>query len=136
MIGKIFITRSGYDPQLGRHVKDPYLGSKPSLGACRPDIRRKVDIGDYIFVVSGKLSNVSQYVMCGFEIVQKMDARDAYVIFLRGDYTYLKMGKFRETSLLTRMGHSIPLTIIIHSLIVYPITWLAIRISLLPLQMG
>lgn len=81
MIGKIFITRSGYDPQLGRHVKDPYLGSKPSLGACRPDIRRQVDLGDYIFVVSGKISSASQYVMCGFEIVQKVDARDAYVIF-------------------------------------------------------
>jgi hypothetical protein len=27
MIGKIFITRSGYDPQLGKHVKDPYLGA-------------------------------------------------------------------------------------------------------------
>ena len=26
MIGKIFITSSGYDPQLGKHVKDPYLG--------------------------------------------------------------------------------------------------------------
>ena len=24
MVGKIFITRSGYDPQLGRHIKDPY----------------------------------------------------------------------------------------------------------------
>jgi hypothetical protein len=27
MIGKIFITSSGYDPQLGKHVKDPYLGA-------------------------------------------------------------------------------------------------------------
>ena len=38
MIGKIFITSSGYDPQLGKHVKDPYLGPNASLGACRPDI--------------------------------------------------------------------------------------------------
>jgi hypothetical protein len=36
MVGKIFITRSGYDPQLGKHVKDPYLGPCPTLGACRP----------------------------------------------------------------------------------------------------
>ena len=26
MAGKIIITSSGYDPQLGKHVKDPYLG--------------------------------------------------------------------------------------------------------------
>lgn len=25
MIGKIFITRTGYDPQLGKHVKDRFL---------------------------------------------------------------------------------------------------------------
>ena len=36
MVGKIFITRTGYDPQLGKHVKDRYLGPRPTLGACRP----------------------------------------------------------------------------------------------------
>ena len=81
MIGKIFITSTGYDPQLGRHVKDPYLGSEPSLGACRPDIRRQVRIGDHIFVISGKVNNARQFVMCGFEVVRKMDARDAYLFF-------------------------------------------------------
>jgi hypothetical protein len=30
MVGKIFITRQGYDPQLGKHVKDPYLGPNPA----------------------------------------------------------------------------------------------------------
>ncbi len=79
MIGKIFITSSGYDPQLGKHVKDPYLGSSPSLGACRPDIRRQVRIGDYIFVVSGKVNNAKQFVMCGFEVVRKINAHDAYI---------------------------------------------------------
>ena len=81
MIGKIFITRTGYDPQLGRHVKDPDLGSSPSLGVCRPNIRRQVRIGDHIFVISGKVNNAKQFVMCGFEIVRKIDARDAYVAF-------------------------------------------------------
>jgi hypothetical protein len=56
MIGKIFITRSGYDPQLGKHVKDPYLGANPTLGACRPDVRRQLNEGDHIFVISGKKS--------------------------------------------------------------------------------
>lgn len=49
MVGKIFITRTGYDPQLGKHVKDPYLGPCPTLGACRPDVRKQL----------GKRKNVS-----------------------------------------------------------------------------
>jgi hypothetical protein len=81
MIGKIFITSSGYDPQLGKHVKDPYLGENPSLGACRPDFRRKVNEGDHLFVISGKLPNVRQLVMGGFEVLQKIDAQEAYQRF-------------------------------------------------------
>ncbi len=81
MFGKIFITSSGYDPQLGKHVKDPYLGPNASLGACRPDIRRQVKVGDHIFVISGKLPNIRQFVMGGFEVVKKIDAREAYEIF-------------------------------------------------------
>ena len=81
MIGKIFITSSGYDPELGKHVKDPYLGSPPSLGACRPDVRRVVCEGDHIFVISGKVPKAKQFVMCGFEVLEKMDAREAYFKF-------------------------------------------------------
>ena len=78
MVGKIFITRYGYDPQLGKHVKDPYLGPCPTLGACRPDVRSRLKQGDHIFVISGKIPQVNQFVMGGFEIDRKMDARTAY----------------------------------------------------------
>ena len=81
MVGKIFITRSGYDPQLGKHVKDPYLGPNPTLGACRPDIRKALSLGDHIFVISGKVPFANQYVMGGFEIAEKMDALTAYQQF-------------------------------------------------------
>jgi hypothetical protein len=81
MIGKIFITSSGYDPEFGRHVHDPYLGPRPTLGACRPDIRRQLKEGDHIFVISGKVQHVSQYVMAGFEIDSKVGAMDAYQMF-------------------------------------------------------
>lgn len=81
MIGKIFITSTGYDPQLGKHVKDPYLGANASLGACRPDLRRQVREGDHLFVISGKLPNVRQFVMGGFEVAQKIDAQQAYERF-------------------------------------------------------
>jgi len=60
MIGKIFITRNGYDPQLGKHVKDPYLGPCPTLGACRPDIRSQLEERDHIFVISGKVPEANQ----------------------------------------------------------------------------
>jgi hypothetical protein len=81
MIGKIFITRSGYDPQLGKHVKDPYLGANPTLGACRPDVRRQLNEGDHIFVISGKVPEANQYVMGGFEIDAKIPALEAYKQF-------------------------------------------------------
>ena len=81
MIGKIFITRSGYDPQLGKHVKDPYLGLCPTLGACRPDIRKQLEKGDHIFVISGKMPDVNQFVMGGFEIESKIPAIEAYRLF-------------------------------------------------------
>src|SRR6187402_860503 len=77
MIGKIFITRSGYDPKCGKHVKDPYLEGEPSLGACRPDVRKQLNVGDYIFTISGKVKGVDQFVMGGFEIARKIHAQEA-----------------------------------------------------------
>ena len=82
MVGKIFITRTGYDPQVGKHVKDPYLdGKRATLGGCRPDVRRKLQVGDHIFVISGKVPGHQQFVMCGFEIADKITAMDAFRMF-------------------------------------------------------
>ncbi len=81
MIGKIFVTGSGCDPVTGKHVKDPYLGPKPSLGACRPDIRKRVQKGDHVFVVSGKVLGIAQVVLGGFEVAEKISAIKAYERF-------------------------------------------------------
>jgi hypothetical protein len=78
MRGKIFITRSGYDPARGKHIKDPYLGDMPTMGACRPDIRRRLEIGDHIFTISGKVPGLNQFVMGGFEIAQKISTAEAH----------------------------------------------------------
>ena len=78
MIGNIFITRSGYDPACGKYVKDPYLGPNPTMGACRPDIRRQLSQGDHIFAISGKIKGWNQFVMGGFEVATKISAREAY----------------------------------------------------------
>ncbi len=81
MIGKIFITSSGYDPELGKQVADPFLGPKPSLGACRPDLRRQLNSRDHLFVVSGKVPGANQFIMCGFEVESKISAQEAYELF-------------------------------------------------------
>jgi hypothetical protein len=81
MIGKIFVTSTGYDPDKGKHVKDPYLGPQPSLGACRPDIRKTLQKGDQVFVVSGKIPAAAQYVIGGFEVAEKISALEAYLRF-------------------------------------------------------
>jgi hypothetical protein len=81
MAGKIIITASGYDPQAGKHVKDPYLGPNPSLGACRPDVREKLKEGDHLFFITGKLRNFNQYVMGGFQVGEIIDAMTAYERF-------------------------------------------------------
>lgn len=81
MIGKIYILRSGYDPEKGKHVNDPYLGDKPTMGACRPDIRERLQKGDHIFAVSGKVHDLGQTVLGGFEIAEKINAIDAYERF-------------------------------------------------------
>jgi len=78
VIGKIFVTGTGCDPVVGDHVKDPYLGENPSLGGCRPDIRKQVQKGDHIFVVSGKVPGFAQVVLGGFEVAEKIKAIEAY----------------------------------------------------------
>ena len=79
--GYAFITSTGYDPEKGEPVKDPYLGDTPTLGACMTNIRRNVVEGDHIFVISGKIPNVPQYVIGGFEVAEKISAMEAYARF-------------------------------------------------------
>jgi hypothetical protein len=104
MIGKIFITSSGYDPQLGKHVKDPYLGPCPTLGACRPDIRKQLEKGDHIFVISGKIPDFNQFVMGGFEIESKIPAIEAYQRFPALRLHMLKDGQLSGNIIVTADG--------------------------------
>lgn len=79
--GYVFITRTGYDPEKGKHVKDPYLGDQPTFGACMTNVRKYVEPGDSIFVISGKVRNYLQFIMGGFEVAEKIHATDAYQRF-------------------------------------------------------
>lgn len=81
--GYVSITSSGYDPQKGKHIKDPYLGDVPTLGACRPDIREQVVPRDIIAFISGKIPGASQYIFGLFEVEEKISALAAYKMFLQ-----------------------------------------------------
>lgn len=74
----LHITESGFDPEKGKPIKDPYLGDQPSLGACMPNIRRLVVPGDRIFTMSGKTAGVQQFIIGGFEVAEKISALAAF----------------------------------------------------------
>lgn len=62
---------------MGRPLADPILrttaGARSTMGTCRPDLRKRVQLGDTIFVVSGSMGkNVQQYVIGGLEIQDKL----------------------------------------------------------------
>ena len=44
-------------------------------------MRRVVQVGDYIFAVSGKIPGFKQYIMGGFQVAEKIDALKAYEMF-------------------------------------------------------
>lgn len=78
MKGYIYITGTGTDPGLYNNLNDPIFGADPSLGACMPNIRRLVEKGDYIFVVSGSAAGVQQYVVGGMQVADRITALEAY----------------------------------------------------------
>jgi len=109
MIGKVFITRTGYDPQVGRHVKDPYLGADPSLGACRPDIRASLKPGDHVFVISGKVRDHDQFIMGGFEVAEKISAAEAYERFPKQRLRMLPNGQLTGNIIVNAAGEKAPI---------------------------
>ena len=78
MKGYIYTMFKGADPGQGWRMTDPIFGKVPTLGACMPNIRRVVTPGDYIFVISGQVEGVRQYVVGGFEVAEKINAMAAY----------------------------------------------------------
>ncbi|MES0177039.1 hypothetical protein NKJ86_00365 [Mesorhizobium sp. M0025] len=81
MNGYVYITGQGADPGSGRYLKDPMFGPVPTLGACMPNIRRAVSIGDWIFVVSGKIERFQQYIIGGMQVAEKISALEAHARF-------------------------------------------------------
>lgn len=78
MKGYIYPMYAGADPAFGWIMNDPIFSRVPTLGACMPNIRRAVNIGDYIFCISGRIPDVKPYVVGGFRVAEKIDALAAY----------------------------------------------------------
>lgn len=109
MKGYVYITGQGADPHYANDLKDPVFKPVPSLGACMPNIRRAVSLGDWIFLVSGKRPKVQQYVVGGFMVAEKLDAITAYNRF--PEYRLYKddKGKLRGNIIITHDGMQSPL---------------------------
>jgi hypothetical protein len=74
------------------------------MGACRPDVRRKLATGDHIFTISGKVSRVSQFVMGGFEIAEKISATQAYERFPEQRLSQRNDGQLTGNVIITASG--------------------------------
>lgn len=81
MKGYIYTMFAGADPGVGWNMTDPIFGKRPTLGACMPNIRRFVEPGDQIFVISGRVPSVQQYIVGGFAVDEKIHALAAYERF-------------------------------------------------------
>lgn len=81
MKGYIYKLYKDADPATGWIFNDPIFGDPPTLGACVPNVRRNVEIGDWVFCVSGRVQNFQPYIVGGFQIAEKITALQAYSRF-------------------------------------------------------
>jgi hypothetical protein len=107
--GYIYITGQGADPAASKDLNDPIFGKKPTLGACMPNIRRAVQLGDYIFAVSGKMPVVQQYVIGGIRVAEKIDALAAYHRFPQNRLHKGTDGRIWGNIIVTEKGKQHPL---------------------------
>jgi hypothetical protein len=104
MKGYIYIAGRGADPALRDDLNDPLFGPVPTLGSCMPRIRKAVEPGDFIFVVSGKTAGVQQYVVGGIEVSEKISALAAYGRFPQNRIRLDGDGKLRGNIIVNADG--------------------------------
>jgi len=79
--GYVYTMYEGADPGVGWELNDPIFRPVPTLGACMPNLRRQLQIGDSIFVVSGRVVGLQQFIVGGFRVEEKIDALAAFARF-------------------------------------------------------
>jgi hypothetical protein len=109
MKGYIYPMFAGADPGHGWHMTDPIFGKVPTIGACMPNIRRLVEPGDYIFVISGRIPRVRPYVVGGFKVAEKINALAAYKRFPNNRLKELSDGSLSGNIIINADGTQNPL---------------------------
>lgn len=109
MKGYIYIMSTGCDPVHGWPMNDPILRGQPTLGACMPNVRRLVKQGDYIYVITGSVPNVQQYVVGGFQVDEKINALEAFERFPRYRLREDKEGNVLGNIIVDEKGEHHPL---------------------------
>ena len=109
MNGFIYTMAAGADPDHGWTLNDPIFGKVPTLGACVPNIRKAVVPGDFIFVVSGRIPKVQQFVVGGFEVSEKINALAAYKRFPENRLRVNKAGQVEGNVITDSSGRHNPL---------------------------
>jgi hypothetical protein len=102
--GYIYTMFAGADPGVGWNMTDPIFGKRPTLGACMPNIRRFVEPGDQIFVISGRVPSVQQYIVGGFAVDEKIHALAAYERFPENRQNRENDGSLRGNIIVGRDG--------------------------------
>ena len=106
--GHIYTLYAGADPGRGWMMNDPIFGKTPTLGACVPNIRRSVEIGDWIFAISGRVSGERQFVVGGFRVREKIDALAAYHRFPENHLRRAGNGQLPGNIIITADGEQHP----------------------------
>lgn len=78
MKGYIYITGTGVDPSRRAPLADPTFETPPTLGPCMPNVRRWAAVGDWIFIVTGRIPEAAQYLIGGLQVAEKIHALEAY----------------------------------------------------------
>lgn len=104
MKGYIYTMFAGADPGIGWHQTDPIFGPIPTMGACMPNIRRAVEVNDYIFAISGKIRSLPQFVAGGFQVQEKINALAAYERFPEYRQKITEDGTYRGNIIVDKDG--------------------------------
>lgn len=107
MKGYIYTMFQGADPGKGWVMTDPIYGSKPTLGACMPNVRRAVSIGDFIFSISGRIKNIKQFLVGGFSVQSKIDALAAAELFPENILRKEQDGSLRGNIIVDKNGNRV-----------------------------
>lgn len=99
----------GADPAAGWIMNDPIFGKKPTLGACMPNLRRAIKLGDYVFTISGRVKDLQQYVVGGFQVKEKIDALAAYSRFPENRISKSESGQLLGNIVIDEHGNHHPL---------------------------